>query len=160
MTAWPVPFAGDCTTTRTSGSAAAIGLGRLGPGDDDDVVGARLARGVDDPGQHRQPAQLVQDFRQRRAHPGAQPAGHDDRGDGSHRRGARGSARAVYRASPGRDDSSALAHALRSNPRRQPGGQMQRFAAAHEAERMWNARCACSRAGSLPRTAVVGSRRS
>ena len=32
------------------------GLGRLRPGHDDHVVGARLARRADDPGQHRQPA--------------------------------------------------------------------------------------------------------
>jgi hypothetical protein len=62
-------------------------LGRLRRGDDDDVLGPRRARRARNPGQHRQPAQLVQDLRQRRAHPGAQPAGHDDRGDGSHRRG-------------------------------------------------------------------------
>ncbi len=31
MTAWPVPLAGDCTTTRTSGSAAAIGSAVSGP---------------------------------------------------------------------------------------------------------------------------------
>ena len=109
MTACPVPLAGDCTTTRTSGQRRRDRLGRLGPGHDDDVLGPGLARRADDPGQHRQPAQLVQDLRQRRAHPGAHPAGHDDRGDGSHRRGARGSARAVYRASAVTRTSSARA---------------------------------------------------
>ena len=110
MTAWPVPLAGDCTTTRTSAQRASRDrLRRLRAGDHDHVVGARLARGLDDPGQHRQPAQLVQDLRQRRAHPGAQPAGHDDRGDGSHRRGARGSARRSLPGIPRRDDSRCAA---------------------------------------------------
>ena len=47
-----------------------------------DAIGARLAGGDHGPGDHRTPADLVQDLGHGRAHPRALPSGHDQGRDG------------------------------------------------------------------------------
>jgi hypothetical protein len=50
----------------------------VGVGDDLDVRGAGLGDGVDDPVDHRAPAEAVEDLGSTRPHPGAVTGGEDD----------------------------------------------------------------------------------
>src|SRR5205823_2798461 len=57
------------------GDAAAV------PNHADDSVGARVLRGLDDPVEHRDAADGVQDLRERRVHARPVARGHDERGE-------------------------------------------------------------------------------